>query len=136
VPFTDKNLTCADCGQQFVFSAEDQEFYASRGFSEPKRCRNCRSSGVSSTMSPNAPQRITSGGDGLAIDSEGRVYTCTVIGIQVFSPEGRHLGTIALSRPPQNMAFAGPDKKTLYVVGRGAAYKIQMLAQGFLGRAK
>jgi len=82
------------------------------------------------------PQRITSGGDGLAIDSEGRVYTCTVIGIQVFSPEGRHLGTIALSRPPQNMAFAGPDKKTLYVVGRGAAYKIQMLAQGFLGRAK
>ena len=43
MPFTDKNLTCADCGQQFVFSAEDQEFYASRGFSEPKRCRNCRS---------------------------------------------------------------------------------------------
>jgi gluconolactonase len=82
------------------------------------------------------PQRITSGADGLAIDSEGRVYACTRIGIQVFSPQGQHLGTIPLSRPPQNMAFAGPDKKTLYVVGRGAAYKIQMLAQGFLGRAK
>ena len=82
------------------------------------------------------PQRVTSGADGLAIDSQGRVYVCTQAGIQVFSPQGQHLGTIPLSRPPQNMAFAGPDKKTLYVVGRGAAYKIQMLAQGFKGRAK
>lgn len=38
----DKILTCADCGQQFTFTAEDQEFYASRGFTEPKRCRSCR----------------------------------------------------------------------------------------------
>jgi gluconolactonase len=82
------------------------------------------------------PERITSGADGMAIDSQGRVYACTRIGIQVFSPQGQHLGTIPLSRPPQNMAFAGSDKKTLYVVGRGAAYKIQMLAQGFMGRAK
>jgi CxxC-x17-CxxC domain-containing protein len=42
VPFTDKTLTCSDCGQEFIFSAEDQEFYASRGFTEPKRCRSCR----------------------------------------------------------------------------------------------
>jgi CxxC-x17-CxxC domain-containing protein len=43
VPFTDKTLTCADCGTQFIFTADDQEFYAQRGFTEPKRCRNCRS---------------------------------------------------------------------------------------------
>jgi CxxC-x17-CxxC domain-containing protein len=43
VPFTDKTLICADCGQEFTFTAEDQEFYAARGFSEPKRCRSCRS---------------------------------------------------------------------------------------------
>ena len=42
MPFADKTLTCADCGQQFVFSADDQEFFASRGFGEPKRCRSCR----------------------------------------------------------------------------------------------
>jgi CxxC-x17-CxxC domain-containing protein len=42
VPFTDKTLTCADCGQEFLFSADDQEFYSTRGFSEPKRCRSCR----------------------------------------------------------------------------------------------
>ncbi|HLF79973.1 MAG TPA: CxxC-x17-CxxC domain-containing protein [Dehalococcoidia bacterium] len=42
MPFTDKTLICADCGQEFIFSADDQEFYSTRGFSEPKRCRSCR----------------------------------------------------------------------------------------------
>lgn len=43
MPYTDKTLTCADCGTQFIFTADDQEFYSQRGFTEPKRCRNCRS---------------------------------------------------------------------------------------------
>jgi gluconolactonase len=79
---------------------------------------------------------VASGADGLAIDNDGRVYAATAAGVQVFSAEGKHLGTIPVSRSPQNLAFAGPDKKTLYIVGRGAAYKVQMLAQGFHGRAK
>lgn len=37
-----KELSCVDCGVIFEFSAEDQEFYAGRGFSEPKRCPKCR----------------------------------------------------------------------------------------------
>lgn len=78
----------------------------------------------------------TSGADGLAVDAEGRVYVASNVGIQVFSSKGEPLGTIALPKQPQNIAFAGPDKKTLYAVGRGAAYKIATLAQGFTGRAK
>jgi CxxC-x17-CxxC domain-containing protein len=42
LPFTDKTITCSDCGREFVFSADDQEFFASRGYLEPKRCRTCR----------------------------------------------------------------------------------------------
>jgi CxxC-x17-CxxC domain-containing protein len=42
VPYTDKTLTCQDCGQTFTFSADDQEFFATKGYSEPKRCPNCR----------------------------------------------------------------------------------------------
>ena len=42
--YNDKTLTCADCGQQFVFTASEQDFYAQRGFSEPRRCASCRSS--------------------------------------------------------------------------------------------
>ena len=82
------------------------------------------------------PNGISSGADGLAIDSQGRVYVAASTGVQVFSPQGQHLGTIPLSRAPQNLAFAGPEKKTLYVVGRGAAYRIAMLAEGFKDRAK
>ncbi len=79
---------------------------------------------------------VASGADGLAVDSDGRVYAATSVGVQVFSPQGQHLGTIPLSRSPQNLAFSGPDKKTLYIVGRNAAWKVQMLTEGYKGRAK
>ena len=39
---SDRTLTCRDCGQEFVFTAGEQEFYQQRGFSEPQRCRSCR----------------------------------------------------------------------------------------------
>ncbi|MCE5315034.1 zinc-ribbon domain-containing protein, partial [bacterium] len=38
----DKELICKDCGQTFVFTAGEQEFFQSRGFSEPIRCKTCR----------------------------------------------------------------------------------------------
>jgi CxxC-x17-CxxC domain-containing protein len=41
--YTDKVLVCADCGQEFVFTASEQDFFTQRGFSEPKRCAPCRS---------------------------------------------------------------------------------------------
>ncbi len=40
--YADKTMTCRDCGKQFTFTAGEQEFYASRGFSEPTRCGECR----------------------------------------------------------------------------------------------
>ena len=40
--YTDKTLVCADCGQEFLFTASEQQFYAARQFSEPRRCGSCR----------------------------------------------------------------------------------------------
>ena len=41
--YQDKTITCVDCGEEFVFTARDQEFYAEKGFNnEPKRCKACR----------------------------------------------------------------------------------------------
>jgi gluconolactonase len=37
---------------------------------------------------------------------------------------------------PQNLAFAGPDRKTLFILGRNAVWKIAMLSQGVKGRYK
>jgi hypothetical protein len=38
----DKELTCADCHETFVFTEGEQEFYASKDFTPPKRCKPCR----------------------------------------------------------------------------------------------
>jgi len=88
------------------------------------------------THRPNGTPDVRFGGDGLTVDAQGRVYAATAAGIQVFSPQGQHLGTVPVSRNPNNLAFAGPDKKTLYIVARGAVYKVPMLAEGYKGRAK
>src|SRR5262245_31492018 len=96
---------------------------------------------------PDSKDRLLAednGADGLAIDSEGRVYAATNLGVEVFSPQGKHLGAIPAIwggdtfnlRKPANLAFSGPDKKTLYAVGSGTVFKVKMLAQGFKGRAK
>jgi len=42
--YEDKKLTCVDCGKEFIFSADEQAFFAEKGFAnEPKRCPQCRS---------------------------------------------------------------------------------------------
>ncbi|MEW5866917.1 MAG: zinc-ribbon domain containing protein [Bacillota bacterium] len=42
--YQDKTLVCRDCGQEFTFSASEQEFFASKGFeNDPSRCPACRS---------------------------------------------------------------------------------------------
>ena len=96
-------------------------------------------------------------GDGMCVDSEGRLYVTAQAGnIQVFSPQGQYLGTIPLPRNASSLAFSGPNKKVLYAKGAGmktpdgeeyrtpagvrnngkAIYKIDMIAQGFLGRLR
>lgn len=41
--FQDKTIVCKDCGQEFTFTANEQEFFAEKGFTnEPQRCKPCR----------------------------------------------------------------------------------------------
>jgi len=75
--------------------------------------------------------------DSICVDNAGRLYVGSGgAGVQVFSPKGDHLGTIPTPLGAQAVAFAGPDKKTLYIVGGGAVYKVAMLAEGVKSRAK
>ena len=87
-------------------------------------------------VGPGLRYKVTSCADGLVVDKDGRVFNAGCNGIQVYSPQGKHLGTIPTARVVQNLAFAGSDKKTLYLVGRSAAWKISTLTQGYQGRAK
>lgn len=77
-----------------------------------------------------------SGGDGMAMDAEGRLFAASINGVQVFSPRGEHLGTIPTPRQAQNVAFAGPGRSYLYVVGRGGVYRIKTQTEGVRTRAK
>jgi gluconolactonase len=94
------------------------------------------------------------GGDGVAVDSEGRLYVTAGASVQIFDMAGKYLGFIPTPRSVISVAFAGPDKKMLYVVGSGAddangqpiregpqqtaatVYKLPMIAEGVKGRAK
>lgn len=40
--YEDRPLTCVECGQEFTFTADDQEFHSKRGYEDPKRCPSCR----------------------------------------------------------------------------------------------
>lgn len=40
--FQDRTLACGECGQDFIFEAREQSFFADKGFGDPKRCPNCR----------------------------------------------------------------------------------------------
>jgi gluconolactonase len=88
-------------------------------------------------------------GDGSTIDAEGRVYVSTDPGVQVIGTDGTWLGLIPTPRPIISVAFGGRDKKTLFILARGAedangqqianaaqVYAIQMMAQGYKGRPK
>jgi gluconolactonase len=76
------------------------------------------------------PAGAESGADGLAIDRFDRVYITTVTGVQVFGAKGEYLGTIKVARQPANVAFAGPDKQTLYITAREGLYRVRALAKG------
>ena len=40
--FQDRSMVCVECGETFAFSADDQRYHLEKGYTEPKRCPNCR----------------------------------------------------------------------------------------------
>ena len=82
------------------------------------------------------PAGQASGADGMAVDSQGRLYVTSNPGIQVFTPRGEYLGTIAVPKKPSNLAFAGVDRRTLYITAQDSLFRLAMKAQGPEGRGK
>jgi gluconolactonase len=79
---------------------------------------------------------LRSGADGMAMDSKGRLYVATTSGVQVIDPRGRYLGTIRVPAVARNLAFAGPDRHTLYLTALEALYRVRLLPQGPSDRPK
>lgn len=124
----EKTLYVANTGGEYVLA-----FDVKKDGSLGKR-RNFAK--LAAGLQKNEAGVLTSGADGLAIDDKDRLYVTSNSGIEVFDKKGKALGVIPVPHKPQNIAFAGTDKKTLYVVGRGAAYKIAVETPGYSGRVK
>ena len=105
--YADKTLTCRDCGQAFTFSAGEQEFYASRGFTnEPSRCPDCR-----------AARKASRGGGSYDSYSSGGSYS-SGYGQSGYNKRGtKHSTSDAIARmdyespAPQNIAITKEEDK-------------------------
>lgn len=89
-------------------------------------------------------------GDGLSVDTAGNLYVAAGPGVQIYNRQGKYIGLIPTPPPgrPTGQAFAGADRKTLYVVVQASTdahgrpltgrtvYRISMLAQGLPIRSK
>ncbi len=68
--------------------------------------------------------------DGMKVDVEGRVYCTGPGGTWVFAPDGTRLGIIRTPEVPANLAFGGPDLRTLFFTARTSIYTIRVKVPG------
>lgn len=85
------------------------------------------------TLGPRAPFVDTAGGaDGLTLDAAGNVFVTTTAGVEVYAPDGRRWGAIAVPMKPANCAFGGADRRTLYITAGSGLYRVRLAHPGLL----
>ena len=72
--------------------------------------------------------------DGMKVDTRGNLYVVGPGGIWVWSPEGKHLGTLLLPQQPANLTWGGPGNSTLFITAGSAVYRISTRVHGFGAR--
>lgn len=68
--------------------------------------------------------------DGMKVDSQGNLYCAGPAGIWIFSPEGKHLGTIKPGETPANCNWGGADRRTLYITAETGLYRVRLAVEG------
>jgi gluconolactonase len=64
--------------------------------------------------------------DGMKVDAEGNIYSAGPGGVWIFSPEGKPLATIVMPESVSNVAWAGADRKTLYITASSSVYRVRL----------
>jgi len=70
------------------------------------------------------------GPDGIRCDCQGRLYSSAGDGVQVFSPEGKRIGRIVTPQSAANLAFGGPEFKTLFITARSTVWAVDLAVRG------
>ena len=68
--------------------------------------------------------------DGMKVDVEGNIYSAGPAGVWIFSPEGKPLGTLLIPERVSNLAWAGADRKTLYITASSSVYRVRLKIAG------
>jgi gluconolactonase len=84
--------------------------------------RELRNSRLFAVVSPGIP-------DGIKVDQEGRVYTSSATGVQVFTPEGDRMGEI-MTPGAANFTFGGPGNYVLFILGDTKIWQVRLQARG------
>jgi gluconolactonase len=71
------------------------------------------------------------GSDGMGVDCAGNLYVTSGNNVHVYAPSATKLGQIAVAEGPSNVAFGGPDNKTLYITAQDSIFSIDLNVPGF-----
>jgi gluconolactonase len=148
--YADKNGVITEYGDVanpngIILSPDEDVLYVTNG--NKLVAFDVQADGALSNQRDFAP--LSGGGDGSAVDSEGRIYVASGGangGVDVIAPSGEVLGKIPTPAGTHGVAFGGPDKHTLFGIvfygtwgtqaARNQVVALDVLSQGYLGRAK
>jgi len=68
--------------------------------------------------------------DGMKVDVQGNIYSAAPGGVLILSPEGKPLATIVMPERVGNLAWGGPDRRTLYICASSSVYRVRLLIPG------
>jgi gluconolactonase len=68
--------------------------------------------------------------DGMKVDKQGNIYSAAPGGVFIFSPDGKHIGTIRVPETVGNLTFGDADGKTLYITASTSVYRIRLSIPG------
>ncbi len=68
--------------------------------------------------------------DGMKLDSQGNIYSAGPGGVWIFSPEGKPIAVLLIPEKVANLAWAGPDRKTLYIAASTSLYRVRLNIPG------
>jgi len=71
--------------------------------------------------------------DGMKVDVQGNVYCTGPGGTWAYAADGTHIGTIKTPEVPANLAFGGPDMKTLFFTAHASVYSMRVKVAGLPG---
>lgn len=74
--------------------------------------------------------------DGMKLDMKGNLYVSGPLGIWIWTPDGKHLGTVELPEASANLGWGGPNYSQLFITANHSVYILQTQAKGYVPYAK